>query len=209
MGRACAALALLGCAGLAFRIVSRHTGFVALIPSIPAFLFWFAVGMAFALSNAWLAGRGEHPRLVRLVTDRPGLCWALAAALYLAFCLAPGAPAQLSARTAGSDAVEHVVYATIAALVMAPAVFGEGAGGLPRRILASRALTKVGAVSYGIFLWHYPLLAALPRLGLDRLVPGSRFCSALLAIVPVSLACGWLSHRCVELPALRLGRGPS
>jgi peptidoglycan/LPS O-acetylase OafA/YrhL len=106
------------------------------------------------------------------------------------------------------DLSEQVVFAVIAALMMAPAVFGEGAGGLPRRILASPLLTKLGVWSYGIFLWHHPLLGELPGLGADRLVPGSAFLSLTLVILPIAIACGWLSHRFVEAPAMRLGRRP-
>jgi peptidoglycan/LPS O-acetylase OafA/YrhL len=89
---------------------------------------------------------------------------------------------------------------------MLPAVFGEGAGGLPRRILANRTLTWVGVISYGIFLWHPILLNRMPGWGLDRWIPGWPFLSLALVILPVSLACGWLSYRLVEQPAMRLAR---
>lgn len=195
------ALCVLGAAGFAFRAASRYTGYVELISSMPAFLHWFAAGMALAVASVWLADDARRSRAARLVIDHPGLCWTLAV-----FCLSPLSPTPLSGRTAAADAVEHLVYTVVATLVMAPAIFGEGAGGLPRRVLASRALTKIGVASYGIFLWHHPLLTALPRLGLDRLVPGSRFASLVLVIVPLAIACGWLSHRFVEQPAMRLAQ---
>ena len=40
---------------------------------------------------------------------------------------------------------------------MLPAVFGERAGGLPRRLLAAAPLAWLGVVSYGLFLWHLPV----------------------------------------------------
>src|SRR5205823_3056376 len=53
--------------------------------------------------------------------------------------------------------LETLAYGAIGFLVVIPAVFGEHAGGLPRRILALPGLLWIGLISYGIFLWHYPL----------------------------------------------------
>lgn len=203
-----AALGALGAGGLVLRAALHLGGNSGLLSSLPAYLLWFAVGMSFAVASASLADHAERSRLVRLVIGRPSLCWALALAIYVGFSLSPLAPVPLKPATVATDLAEQLAYALIAALVMAPAVFGESAGGLPRRILASPLLTKIGLWSYGIFLWHHPLLGALPDYGIDRLVPGSRFLSLTLVIVPVAITCGWLSHRFVEAPAMRLGRRP-
>jgi peptidoglycan/LPS O-acetylase OafA/YrhL len=71
---------------------------------------------------------------------------------------------------------------------------------------AASAQTALGAISHGIFLWHGPLLNAMPGAGWDRWIPGSRFLSLAVAILPVAIACGWLSYRLVEQPAMRLAR---
>jgi peptidoglycan/LPS O-acetylase OafA/YrhL len=217
---ALAALAVLGAGGLAFRAASLHAGRSGLLLSLPACLLWFAVGMSFAVASARLSDHPERSRTTQLVIDHPTFCWVLAVTIYVGFCLSPLVPAlkspahatnladALGSPTVATDLAEQLVYSVVAALVIAPAVFGERSGGLPRRILASPALTKIGLWSYGIFLWHHPLLGALPEYGIDRLVPGSRFLSLTLVIVPVAIACGWLSHRFVEAPAMRLGRRP-
>jgi peptidoglycan/LPS O-acetylase OafA/YrhL len=216
---ALAALGVLGAGGLVFRAVSLHAGRTGLLLSLPACLLWFAVGMSFAVASARLADHPERSRAARLVIDHSALCFALALAVYVGFCLSPLVPTLKSAALATSladalgsptvvtDLAEQVAYAVVAALVMAPAVFGESAGGLPRRLLASPVLAKIGEWSYGIFLWHHPLLGALADRGLERLIPGSPFLSLTVLIVPIAIACGWLSHRLVEAPAMRLGRG--
>jgi peptidoglycan/LPS O-acetylase OafA/YrhL len=203
-----AALCVLGAGGLAFRVALHLSGYTSPMSSLPACLLWFAVGMSFAVASVELADRPERSRAARFVIEHPTACWALAIALYVGFSLSSLAPPPMQPPTLVDDLTEQVAFALIAALVMAPAVFGESAGGLPRRILASPALTRIGLWSYGIFLWHHPLLGTLPEHGLDRLVPGSAFLSLTLVIVPVAIACGWLSHRFVEAPAMRLGRRP-
>jgi peptidoglycan/LPS O-acetylase OafA/YrhL len=201
-----AALCVLGASGLAFRIALHVSGYLSPMSSLPACLLWFAVGMSFALASVQLGDQAERSRAARFVIEHPTPCWALALALYVWFSLSSLAPPAMKPPTLVHDLAEQVAFAVIAALVMAPAVFGEDAGGLPRRILASPLLTRIGVWSYGIFLWHHPLLGALPELGADRLVPGSPFLSLTLAILPIAIACGWLSHRFVEAPAMRLGR---
>ncbi len=204
---ALAALAAVGAFGFVFRVAVYHAGLRALTLTLPAHLLWFAAGMSLAVLSVGLEGRESASRAARLAIERPGLCWALALALYVGLCLSPLFPRALAAEYSTlAHATEHVLYAAIALLVMLPAVFGEGAGGLPRRILASGALSALGAISYGVFLWHQPLLNAMPGWGWDRLVPGSRFLSLALAILPVAIACGWLSYRLIERPAMRLAR---
>jgi hypothetical protein len=39
-------------------------------------------------------------------------------------------------------------------LLVLPAVFGDGEGGGPRRVLAWRPLAWIGLVSYGMYLWQ-------------------------------------------------------
>ena len=111
-----------------------------------------------------------------------------------------------------------------ALLLLFPAVFGASLGGLPRRILASRLLSWLGLVSYGIFLWHVPLLlwlvgtdyragtAAAPGSPLERALPGALsdhvLISALASTLVLTVGAAALSYYVVELPFLRLKERP-
>ncbi len=65
------------------------------------------------------------------------------------------------------------------------------------RLLSSPPLVRVGRISYGLYLWHYPLFLWVDRLGLPR-VPGA------LAKAAGVLAVASLSYRWIERPFLRL-----
>jgi peptidoglycan/LPS O-acetylase OafA/YrhL len=80
-------------------------------------------------------------------------------------------------------------------------------------MLDGRALAFLGTVSYGIYLYHLPVLV---KLGHWNGVPGTPGDLAVeLAIaIPVVVALAWASWRLVETPALGLaargrpGAGP-
>lgn len=70
------------------------------------------------------------------------------------------------------------------------------------RSLAWKPLAWCGLISYGLYLWHVPVLLVLRAGGLLPLdVPG-----ATLVGLPVSLLAGWLSFRFVEAPAIAWSR---
>jgi peptidoglycan/LPS O-acetylase OafA/YrhL len=71
---------------------------------------------------------------------------------------------------------------------------------LPLRLLSWRPLVGVGRISYGIYLWHYPI-ATLVHARLVGAAP-----TALVLIVVLSLTVAMLSNRYIEQPFLRLKR---
>ena len=64
----------------------------------------------------------------------------------------------------------------------------------------------IGTVSYGVFLWHLPLLKAIAHTPAYDWVGGRPFPSLWITIVPLSLLAGWLSYVLVERPAIAWGR---
>jgi peptidoglycan/LPS O-acetylase OafA/YrhL len=89
----------------------------------------------------------------------------------------------------------------IAAAGFASIVVGCAAPQL-RRVIGSRPLAALGAISYAIYLWHVPLLLWLRAEGL---LPSSTL-GALLVVLPPTLAISTASWLLVERPAIALGR---
>ena len=65
----------------------------------------------------------------------------------------------------------------------------------PTRLIGVRPVQFVGDVSYGVYLWHWPLIVLLPFLTLSPLTTWQK---ALIAAA--SIALGWASKRFVEDP---------
>ena len=87
------------------------------------------------------------------------------------------------------------IVAVAAALVLLAALDGDWAA---RPVLRTAPLRVVGRVSYGLYLWHFPVLVAVATHG-DRWSVGTRLVvSGVLIVSAVSM-----SRRFVELPFLR------
>lgn len=192
-GQAALVAALVGL-GLGWNAAVHHAGAGAgqvASKAIPAFLPLFACGMAAA---AWSVRR------------RAPLAPRATSALALL-----GAAAVVGNGVWHSNAAPRVVDAPLAILADLPAAIGfallvlAAVHGRGRALawLGARPLASVGVASYGIYLWHVPLILALRRLDLLPLA----FLPALALALPVALAAGWLSWRLVEEPALRLLAG--
>jgi hypothetical protein len=65
----------------------------------------------------------------------------------------------------------------------------------PTRLLALRPVQFIGDVSYGTYLWHWPLIILVPYAVGDALPT-----TGLIALLGVSIALGWLSKTFVEDP---------
>ena len=92
----------------------------------------------------------------------------------------------------------YVVATTATPLLTAALIFcvAQG-GGVPW--LRWRPLTITGKVSYGLYLWHFPLLFALGPLVQGRL--GALTVPSMLALAAI---CTWMSWRFIERPFLKL-----
>ena len=87
---------------------------------------------------------------------------------------------------------------TLIAIAAATVVMGALSGGGP---LTWRPLVHVGRISYGLYLYHYPVERVLQ----DRLGSGG-LCLALTLVVTFGVAS--VSYRYLEEPFLRLKRRP-
>ncbi|RBY97734.1 acyltransferase [Blastococcus sp. TF02-8] len=161
---------------------------------LPAYLSWFGAGMAIAVLSV-ADPRWAPVRRARELAASPGTCWAGAAVLFWA-ASGPytGANDLSRALTAGEGITKHLLYTLIAALAVWPLVFGDQTAGWGRRLLASRPMDWLGERSYGIFLFHMPLLIIMWDL----------FTRPLLLVLPVTWAAAVLVaavvYRVVERP---------
>lgn len=171
--------------------------------------------MALAVGSVMWEGREEEFAPLRVIVRAPWLPILLAFALWFVgmLQLTNGHPNA----TTMTSLPQHELEGLIALLVTLPAVIGFRAGGWVRRALSHPALLWAGAISYGTYLWHYPLIAwvggyraALPNapglLSLPTHLPGPS--TAIVAVfgLALSMGAGALSYPLVELPFLRLKR---
>lgn len=79
--------------------------------------------------------------------------------------------------------------------VLAVIAAGTPATGPRARITGLPPIQFLGDVSYGVYLWHWPLIVLLPFVTLTPLATGQK-----LGIAAASIALGWASKRFVEDP---------
>lgn len=172
---------------------------------LPGYLTWFAVGVGLALLHVQhQAGGPTSPalRLVRALGSSPGASWAMAAALMLLTATPLAGPALLFVATPAESLFKHLVYAVVAALLVATGVFASGAG-LFSRVMTSPALRHLGHISYATFCIHLPVLHVVMAVTGYELFDGHGV-QIWLATTVLSLAASELLYRLVEKPGLRL-----
>lgn len=162
---------------------------------------FFAAGMLLALASVAVSEGGMSLRAVDLAERDRGLCWAAAAVLFVL--------ATALIRTGyyhGVFDVLRLLLLVIAALMLLPAIFARlGPVGLPRRMLATRTLSWLGLVSYGIYIWHRPILdRVFAEWFTSGALIGPTTVTVALIVVPLTVAGAALSYYLVERPALRL-----
>jgi peptidoglycan/LPS O-acetylase OafA/YrhL len=182
---------------------------------------WLSLGMALAILSV-AAQRGEmSPRAVGAVSAHPGLCWLGAGAAFVALTalLHPGGLFGIVQTLTTSQPVGKTLAAialglVLNALIVTPAIFGESAGGLPRRLLAFAPLAWIGLVSYGMYLWHLAIVELLglradpvhfsaSGLGLADRIDHLTTPALYLLAVAATAAAAAVSYYVIELPFLR------
>jgi peptidoglycan/LPS O-acetylase OafA/YrhL len=164
--------------------------------------------MAVAVLSAAADYDARLRRATQIVTCHPTITWALAAVALTAGAAYWHATGRYDPYSAGPL---HLIWAGVALFVMLPAVFGRSERGLPGRVLSTRLLAWLGLVSYGIYLWHLPLVPKLGHLSsnvVGERVGGSAQTIALfLVVVAVTVICAAGSYYLMERPILRFKEG--
>jgi peptidoglycan/LPS O-acetylase OafA/YrhL len=179
-------------------VPNTNTWKVPLLWTLPGSLDLFAIGMALAIASVAVRQREHRPRWVEPLDRWPWLAWLAAAGVFYAV---GRAPSLLSHGFAAWWIPSHELKALGCALLLAPVVLGTLDRGWLRRMLAWPPLIWLGSISYGLYLWHKPLLQKLaPHL----VHHGELFTT--LALTAITVAVAALSFYAVERPAQRLAR---
>jgi peptidoglycan/LPS O-acetylase OafA/YrhL len=93
----------------------------------------------------------------------------------------------------GMATVTHLVPQILAEIATALIIMD------PPAILSAASMQFLGRISYGVYLWHIPLLWAVG----NQLVAGLGFLSGVIVLAALSCFVGWLSYVLVERRFLR------
>ena len=159
--------------------------------ALPTYIGFFAIGMAAAM---WVEWR-------RLRNDREESLGPAATALLMTAGLGCVVLHAYGHETAGSFTWTWTTFGNLPAaigfaLVIAAAADGTGPAS---SWLSARPLVSLGVISYGIYLWHLPLLLTVRELGL---LPPT-FALRLALVLPLAIGAGALSWILVERPVMR------
>jgi peptidoglycan/LPS O-acetylase OafA/YrhL len=175
----------------------------------PCYLDWFAAGMFLALVS--VAADQHRPRNWVLGIQAAGndwrACLSLGVLLWWLATLPVAGPLDLTPSTSWQWAMKHALYLAAAAFLLLPITVA--AAGRPSPVLAARPAWLLGEVSYGIYLWHLPILMLTYRMFDLRPFQGD-FWLLLAAVAASATALAAASWIGMERPLLRrlAGRRP-
>lgn len=188
----------------------------------PSYIDAFAIGMALAVLHVSESmGRERPSSRLWAVLRRPGVCWAAAGVLFGWYAWRVGGP-TLSMLTDPNGAYRggfwqrrQLVLTIVSTLLLAPLVLGAGRRSRVMDVMSSRPMVLLGAVSYGLYLWHFGWIDLVLehldyRSGSASLLgysigPGTvgAFVTGLAAGMVLGLGCALVSWYAVERPLLR------
>jgi peptidoglycan/LPS O-acetylase OafA/YrhL len=74
------------------------------------------------------------------------------------------------------------------------------------RFLSAKPLTILGAMSYSIYLLHFPILEATNAWLVGKFPTMVVMAVQVCGVMPVLLGLSWLSYKYIELPFMRMGK---
>ncbi|WP_049565868.1 acyltransferase family protein [Streptomyces sp. SBT349] len=170
---------------------------------LPAYISYFAAGMALALLASHSTRSANPPAIVVLVSRHPWACWGVALAAHLVNSTSLAGDIVM-VPTASEAVVEHVCHLVTAVCLAAPLLFANGSR--PARMMAFPVLAWLGRISYGTFLWHMVIILGWIKYT-DKEI-GTLDISDFLLLYPLTLALsitlGWLSYVLIEQPTRHL-----
>ncbi|MDQ2839104.1 MAG: acyltransferase [Actinomycetota bacterium] len=199
-------LACIGWQALAFQVPALGLTATSWLPGT---IDWFALGMFLAVLSAMPAECTALPRLRSVLSQwagSPGLCWTLALGLFWFVTLPLGGPLDLAEPTAWQHISKNVIEGVLVFFMMLPLTLGRP--GLIWQVLGNRVARFLGEISYGVYLWHLPMLILLQREFKLPIFQGHYWEFFLLTAVSATML-GTLSWYLFERPLLRRFSRPS
>jgi peptidoglycan/LPS O-acetylase OafA/YrhL len=206
---------LVSCLALLALVSPLYIGFIVssnptdqrLVSGLPRYLGWFAAGMLLTVLAELRSRQRSLPAPLLGFVDRTWACW-LCAATGLAFVIAVESsrpPFDSSANGSTGQIQSTTIFLGLAAFFFLLPLCLASTRGSGIRALESPTMLWMGAVSYGLYLWHLVVIMFIVKY---FHLPGglSGFCLLFTLTLPLSLFIGWLSSRLIEKPALRLAR---
>lgn len=177
---------------------------------LPPALLSLGLGMLLAVVVATANRPGAVARHIRAVASRPVLPLAVAALAFAAMVVFIPAGTDMVDRP-GDRFAKELLQAVVAAGIALPVLLAGSGPSRWRGFLSRPVTTYLGTVSYGIYLWHLPVLRQARPLLVSERPAVAVFGWALALGVTVVLAS--VSWYLVERPAMdaiarRLGRRP-
>lgn len=201
----CIGLGLLVAESLTFRVIAlEHNSRWdrTMTNWLPAYIDLFALGMLLAVLAAWSTARGRSPAWAshRLM---PTLSWAAAAVCFVAVSNLALNRLPIYQPTVANSLLRQGLYGLFAVFLVLPAALGPQHAGTIRRFLQLRVVAFLGAISYGIYLWHEAWIMEFLRWTHDRLFsfPWWELASVVTVLAIASAAA---SYVIVERPAQNL-----
>lgn len=191
---------------------------------LPMYLDFFALGMLFATASASSAAGRALPRPLEWLGAHPALAWTAATGVLLVVAQldAPPEPFGLN----GTEYLPRQLgFGLVAAIWLAPAMFGDQSVGRLRAFLSWRPLVYAGGLSLSFYLWHLDVMDQIKAWtvsGYDELARQAAGASGLASLatfagnfwivsfwtIAVTSAIAVVLHRFVELPFLSLRGRP-
>ena len=166
---------------------------------LPGFLVCFLGGAAVShVVEAHRQGQGSL-RLLRGLAHRPWLVIALAVAITAVGNSPLGGPWEYIPATFNERAVRFACVTALALLLLVGVVAGHP-GSPVVRVFSMRWIVAVGRWSYGIYLWHLPVIVILEK-DVNRAGPGGLLLW-LAIVLAISVPLGAATYAWVEKPAI-------
>jgi len=162
---------------------------------------WFALGMGLAVVSVAESAREAPSPGAGFVRRRAGWLWVAAFAVYAA--ITEYLPDTTFVFDVSDQVLTFIGFGTAALLLLLPAVFSSREEGRPQRFLSNPAVAWFGLISYGVFLWHNPVIIELSRRHGEM-----SFVPLVLAALAITTVIAAASYYLLERPVMRFKYRP-